>query len=224
MKLLKTYLLLISLIIISCGKKSLYFDETGKEITKEEFHKQYRDSLNGIVYWEEENDTARITTLHPEFEQYEVTYPGFLQRLHKMTGRQFNDSSVVIIDYYYKDDLCYRKGTNIWRKPHIQDRKDYTDKKKSNIEIINKKLIYLVFFEQGIKLDNEPTSPEEYYFSDKGNFLRNSIFRNPSTCGSLALLRPPGEILVTHGEGRADVVAARYLPDNVWYQLFPPKE
>ena len=224
MKLLKVYLLLITLIIISCGKKSLYFDEHGKQLTKTEFQEQYRDSLNGLAYWEKENDTARIISLHPEFKQYEVSYSSFLQKLQQMTGKEFDNNSVVIISYEYRDDLCAKRGNHFWSKRRIAEEKDFTDDIKTNIGLMNKELIYLVIFEQGIKLLNEPGSEDEYFFSDKGNFLRNSIFKNPTTCGSVALLRPPGEILVTHSEGRTDIVAQKFLPDNAWHQLFPPKK
>ena len=219
----KFYLLLL-LISCSCAKKTLYFDTQGKQLTKEDFQKQYRDSLNGLAYWEEENDTAIIESLHPEFEQYTVSYPGFLQKLHSITGKKFGDSSVVIISYEYKNDLCSKRNNNLWTKRRIEENKDYTDDIKANIALMNEKLIYLVVFEKGIRLENDPTAANEYYFSDEENFLRKNIFRNPTTCGSIALIRPPGEILVSHGEGRTDIVAARILPDQAWYRLFPPRE
>ena len=105
----------------------------------------------------------------------------------------------------------------------VKKRKKFLLQKKEQIKATHQNVLYLKFFEERIALKNKPDSPEEYFFSDKENFLKNSLFKDPSFCGSFALIKPNGQVLIRNGESTADIIA-NYLNPEIWYRLFPESE
>lgn len=91
------------------------------------------------------------------------------------------------------------------------------------MELSRPQVLYLKFFEEGITLQNNPASPEEFFYSDTENFLKNTLFQNPSFCGSFALIKPNGQVLIRNGENTAGLMAD-YLEPEIWNQLFPEAE
>ena len=84
-------------------------------------------------------------------------------------------------------------------------------------------MVVLAFFEEGSVLANSPNSKKEYYFKDKDNFLRNSLFPGQVDCGSFALIKPNGETLVRNGESYAWYIEQHLKPNN-WELFFPSAE
>lgn len=226
MKFLK--FLLLSLIVISCAiqpssDSQYHFDEDGQSVPAEKFLERWRNKENGLSRWDSKNDTARVMRLSQNlYEQYVLSYPAFNANLEKLTGRQFDDSTTFLLEYVYLDDLCNAQRTNSWSKKQIEERKEFLDPIKAETEINHKKLVFLHFYEEGITLANNPNAQEEYFFTDVNNFLRNSVFQSPTLCGSFALIKPNGQVLVRNGESRMDWIA-KYLQEEVWAQFFPPK-
>jgi len=169
-------------------------------------------------------DSGRILTLaEPLYSRYMVKYPEFSKKLEKITGKQFSPTTIFLIEYTYVDDFCGANSTNKWSKYVINTRKQFTNPKKKAIEKDNPEIVVLNFFETGIYLKNSPNSVREYYFQDLDNFLRSTIFLQPSLCGSFAIVKPNGETMVRNGESSSEYTA-QHLQPEIWEQIFPPGE
>ncbi|MCC8360106.1 hypothetical protein LA313_09370 [Salinimicrobium sp. ASW11-47] len=172
--------------------------------------------------WISENDTARISRLiHPVFEQYVLAYPPFRNNLEKMTGKDFNDNTIFLLEYVYLDDHCTSKR-NHWTKKDVMERKHFLDSITTEPLGQNDQLDFLHIFEKGIEFPKTSVPEKEYFHTDTNNFLRKTIFRNPTLCGSFALIKPNGQVLVRHGEFRADWMS-EYLKKDYWDLIFPPR-
>ena len=215
---------LLVLLVTSCATtktSSYYLDENDKSISQEDFLNKWRNKETGLARWDSQNDTARIAKLsHPIIEQYVLDYGPFIDNLERMTGKTFSDSTTLVLEYVYMNDLCNSDRNNSWSKREIRKRKNFLTPIKTKVEEQNDQLVFLHFFEEGIELANDPASPEEYFYTDTKNFLRNSIFKNPTLCGSYALVKPNGQVLVRNGESRPEWIA-EYLKDEYWEVIFP---
>ena len=227
MKLLKFFLL--ALLIISCAttrtlNSRVYIDENQNLIPEGDFLERWRDVRNNFARWDYQDDTARVAELsHPIFEQYVLDYPAFLDNIEKMTGKKISDSTIILLEYVFLNDLCSSDRTNTWSKADLRKRKNFLDPIKKKIEEEDENLLFLHFFEEGIKIsNNNPASETEYFYQDTESFLRNTIFRNPTLCGSFALVKPRGQVLVRNGEFRLDWMA-EYLDEEFWSKIFPSK-
>lgn len=174
--------------------------------------------------WDYMSDTARVATLsHPVYQRLEISYSPFRYNLEKIIEKEIPGNTIFLLEFTYRDDLCSHKSTNNWKKSVVKSRKYFLRPIKAEVEEKYPEIIYLKFFEEGISLYNDPTSTEEYFFKDLNNFLRNTLFRNPSFCGSFALIKPNGQVLIRNGEYRADYMADHLKPE-AWNYLFPEAE
>lgn len=215
----KSILLLFAFAICSCGTKRLYLDETGKEISYNEYLNLLDDIDNPITGWDYINDSnIRVTQIvKPVYTPLIVRYPVLKKKIEEITGRKFEDK-IFLITYNYLNDLCTEKD-NKFSKLDIANWKYRIHSDKMDIETRNKEIVILEFFEEGYILENSPESPDEYFFKDTGNFLRESIFRTPASCGSFALIKPNGTALVKNGEDYLLRIEQLLKPEN-WNQLF----
>src|SRR5690606_9858265 len=193
------------LIIISCGTPQpasldnwenwVYKDQNGNQITLEEFRKKWGNKDNNLVRYDYiDKDTGRVASLvEPVYSRYQVKYAEFSRKLGEITGKEFPENTIFLLEYTYVDDLCGSSSTNKWSRQVINSRKQFTTPNK--LEKRNPEIVILNFFETGISLKNAPDSRKEYYFQDIDNFLRSTIFLQPSLCGSFALVKPNGEAM-----------------------------
>ena len=242
-------LLLLVLIITSCATPHTYLDETGKEISvkksavfenrgnwvfldqnrnqipEEEFQEKWRNKENNLVRHDYiATDTGRVATLkEPIYSRYTVSYYQIVTKLKELTGKSFPDNSIFIIAYTYRNDLCSPESSNFKSKGKIASRKKSLEPFIEKIQNNNKEVVILIFYEDGISLANSPNSPEEYFYIDKGKFLRNNLFLTSTFCGSYAIIRPNGQTLVRNGEAPIRHIGQHLRPDN-WDQFFPPSE
>lgn len=228
----KIILFFLSLILTSCAvqnsknynlQKRTYLDVTGTEISAEEFD-AHRDTNKETAVWNYiAPDTGHVSrTVKPLYSPLLVNYPALKKKIEELTGKTYSENVTFLLHYTYKDDLCSTLSSNNWNKRKIRQKKSYTSKAKNAIEGKYEDLIALNFFEEGINLQNQPTLPEEYYYQDSKNFLKNKIFNTPSLCGSHALLKPNGELLVRNGEYLSENMAQHLKPQN--WKLFFPEE
>lgn len=138
--------------------------------------------------------------------------------LEKIISFPIDSNSVIIIDYYFKDDLCNQKWDNNWTKNEIYNRKNFIEPQKKKLK--RKKITFITLFELGMTIENKSRSRREYFFLDKNNFFRKNMFKYPSLCGSYAAIKPNGQTLVRNGEYRLDDFS-RYLEKEKWSVFFP---
>ncbi|HSP11613.1 MAG TPA: hypothetical protein VLO29_03725, partial [Salegentibacter sp.] len=155
----------------------------------------------------------------PVYKIYVLDYPLFRQRLEKSTNRSFPLDQIFILEYTFLNDLCSINSSNRWSAQKIKERKKITNVYKENIEKTPNRVV-LKFFEEGILLGNSEHSQEEYYYLDKGNFLRNLLFPQPTLCGSMAIIKPNGQAIIRNGEYSTQSMADHLTPEN-WELFFP---
>lgn len=201
----------------------IYKDPNGNQITEEEFRQKWGNEDNNLVRHDYiAKDTGRVATLsEPIYSRYMVQYEDFSKKLMEITGQDFPENTIFLLEYTYVNDLCGSNSTNKWSRQVINSRKQFTTGNKKAIEKRNPEVIILNFFETGISLKNAPDSKKEYYYQDIDNFLRSTIFLQPSLCGSFALVKPNGETMVRNGESYAEFIS-QHLKPEIWQQLFPP--
>ncbi|UJH92740.1 hypothetical protein LZ575_09975 [Antarcticibacterium sp. 1MA-6-2] len=230
------FFLTISILIVSCSsqqdlgtrvlhqKPKIYLDEYGNKLKENEFQERWRNKENNLTRWDYgTSDSGRVAKLvGPIYSRHFATYSDLKEKLQILTGRNFPDDATFLLDYTYKDDLCSESFPNNWNKAQIKRRKSFTSEWKTSIEKEYDNVIVFHFFEEGIPLKNDIASPDEYYFQDLKNFLKSNMFLTPSLCGSIALIKPGGQILVRNGEYPTEFMAQHLRPEN--WKLFFPQE
>lgn len=219
-------LILFAAVLISCGSNStssspeveyVFLDENSEIIDKEAFLKRWRDDHQGLMRWDYIEENKRHAKLdRPVFYAFTVAYPELQDFISNSTGKQFDDNSIFLINYHFKDDLCTTDfKQKIWDEQQIKKRKGFLNRIKKDIEQEPEPLVYLHFFEEGVPLENTPEMEGEYFFMDKQNYLRKSIFKKPALCGAFAVVKPNGQLLLRQGEYRVDWML-QYLKQENW--------
>lgn len=213
------------ILLLSCSssdrvpKTSAYVDEDGTAMKEADFQAKWKDPESGIARWDTVADGKRVAQFSgPRYQTYMLSYPAFRRNMEETTGKDFDANTIFLIEYRYRNDQCSSRHTNDWNRSVIRQRKQFLAPQKKQLEEEYANLRFFHFFEEGIALSNDPDSEQEYFFEDRENFLRQAIFKNPSLCGSFAIVKPNGEVLIYNGESRPDRMA-RHLEETSW-QLF----
>ncbi|HSD15357.1 MAG TPA: hypothetical protein VLB74_11970 [Flavobacterium sp.] len=201
------------------GRTKYWVDKNGKKVSKfERGSITEKENLAWAIH--KSKDSGNVATLkNPRYQAYETKYDSIKSYFQKATNREFKEGTIFLISYYYKDDFCSDFSTNHYKKSLINDRKTFLSEIKNSVETNNKNIIYFVFFDNGIKLDNDFTSEKEFFFTDTDNFLRRNLMTSPTLCGSELIIKPDGTALVRNGEYRADWMA-NHLKPEIWNSFF----
>ncbi len=223
----KLLLLFIGLLLQSCsstqkltGKTSVWLDEYGKEVSEEEFRNKWGKD-GGFARWDKIEDDKRIATLpKPIYERLQGSYNGLHTILENLSGKEYANNTIFLLDYVYKNDLCSSKYSNNWNKSTTKERKNFLDPLKVGIEKKYDNVIVLHLFQEGVTFT--PLKDNSYFYTDTGNLILNSLFQKPAFCGSHAIIKPSGEILVRNGEFRIDWMA-KFIETENWNKIFTEK-
>jgi len=204
------------------SQNKVYLDEKGNQISQVDFLTKWRNKDNYFSRWDHINKyNFRVCELRDNlYQTKKLNYTGIKLHLEKLTNKTLPDSTTILIEYFFKDDLCSTSRDNSWDAKEIKKVKKFYSRLKKKIEKNNTILICL--FEEGMSLKNEPADKDEYFFSDQNNLFRKLIFNDPTLCGSYALLKPNGETLVRNGEYRPDMMT-EHLKNINWDLFFPTK-
>ena len=154
----------------------------------------------------------------PKYYKYNLNYTTIKDSLQILTSKKFNDSTIFLLQYCYLDDTCSNSFSNNMTRNLISKRKSYLNSEKKEIEA-NSNIIFLVLFESEIQLKNKVDNESEYFFSDSHNFLRSNLFKNPTMCGSFALIKPDGLTLIRNGEYGPNSMV-NHLDAAIWDVIF----
>ena len=203
----------------SANKTKFWLDENGKSLPEALFLEKWRAQDSEYARWDYiAKDSGRVAkAAHPRLNLYTLNHPFFLDYINRVTNKKLSANTILLIEFAYKDDFCSRDSSNKWKKLRIKNRKIYTDKWKKSIESKNPNLVYLVFHEKEIILQNS-NSATEYFFSDTEGLLRKHIFLDPTLCGSYLLSKPDGKTMVLNGENTAERIAENLDP-KIWDNL-----
>ena len=212
--------LFLSLFLTSLisSQERIHIDEKGDTISQISFQEKWRNKDLGLSRWDSiGKDKKRYTILKKDLYQAGfIDYNVIKTEINNITPIKITDSSTIIIEYYYKDDLCSSTSDNKWTKKEIDYRKIFLDPMRNNLTKDN--IVFICLFENGINLKNSPNKKDEYFFLDKNNFIKESR----TLCGSHAAIKPNGQILVRNGEYRVDYFAQHLKPKN-WSLFFDNK-
>lgn len=207
----------------SQAQKIIHLDENGTEITKEVYQSKWSNEKLSLSRWDSIGKKGKryATIKNNRYLNGTLNYNEVKQALEKIINREISVNSTILIEFYYRDDLCTSLWDNKWSKADILERKSYTDPIKKRIEKNN--IIYVALFESGMVLKNKSKNSNEYYFLDEDGYFRKKIFINQTLCGSYALIKPNGETLVRNGEYNAEFMAEHLKPE-IWNRFFNKKE
>jgi len=206
------------------GQKNIYIDERGDTISKSEFKNKFKEPNHFLTSWTYVGkDKKRYVQLSKNiYLKGNFNYKKVKTEVEKITNSEINDSITIIIEYYFKDDICTEKRKdNLWSRDEINQRKSFVKPIKRKLN--SNGIFFICLFENGIQLKNKSNKTKEYFFSDKEGFFRENIFTEPTTCGSYAAIKPNGETLIRNGEYRADWFANHLINEN-WTLFFGDKK
>ena len=216
----------LAILTISCAipkevpPERVYLDEEGRSISKIDFLEKWRNNDLDLARWDYmENGKRKITLSSPLYSRLSVDYQPLLRNLEKITGQEYPSNSVLVIAYTYTDDLCSTRSSNTWNRSKITVRKNRLKSSRKKVLATSENVVYLHLFEEGINLKNKPNSKKEYFFKDKNNHFRNTLFEHPTLCGSYALIKPNGQTLVRNGEYTIEDLISLLQPE-VWNSIF----
>jgi hypothetical protein len=204
------------------SQKRIHIDEKNDTIKESLFQEKWRNKDLGLIRWDSiSNDGKRYNKLKPGLYQTAIVdYDVIKAEIEQITPIKITDSSEILIQYYYKDDLCSSTRDNKWTKKEIAYHKILLEPLKNNLNKNN--IIFICFFENEMTLNNNSSKNDEFLFLDKNNFFRENLFTNRALCGSHAAIKPNGQSLVRNGEYRADWFA-QYLNTENWSLFFGSK-
>lgn len=219
MKIVITVLLLLFLTLSVYSQEKIFIDEKGDTISKDIYRKKWsnKDLLLSVWSHKDENGKIYYTLKKDLYLKGLINYDSIIKKLEKVTNKKFKNSNTLLIEYYFKDDLCTQNRNNKWSKSEISSRKSYTTPIKKELE--KKEIAMIVLFDNDIILKNKPKRKNEYYYKDINNYFKNKFFKNPTTCGSFALIKPNGQYIIRNGEYRADFMAQHLKTEN-WKIFF----
>ena len=202
------------------AQKSVYLDENSNNISQTKFLKIWRNKKFLLSRWDSIGENKkRYCSLKPNLYIMGVfNYDIIKKHLETSIGRDIENDKTILLEYCFKDDLCTTTRDNSWYKSEVIDRKIFLSPIREKIEK-EQNIIYIYLFEESILLENSFNDKNEYFYKDQGNFFRNNIFKNPTLCGSYALIKPNGETLIRNGEYRPDNMV-QYLKSKNWSIFF----
>jgi hypothetical protein len=217
---IRTFILLN---LLTCSllhsQKQTYLDINGDALNQQQFRIKLWDTLYPKSSWSFKNkDSTRTERLVERYFIGKSKYDRIAQELKSITNRTIPDSTTIIIDFSFKNDLCDpATKDNKWTKYEMNKRKSFIRSIKKKLNKQN--IYYIKLVEAGIELKNRPEKKSEFIFTDKNHFFREKVFISPANCGSHALIRQNGEILIETGEIGADWFSENSISER-WKRFF----
>ncbi len=213
--------LFLSLFVFS--QQRIYFDEKGDTISERYAQNKLRDKELGLVRWDSLGDNKKryIFLKKSLYQRGSFYYKSIKEELEKITSQKIPDTNSIILEYYYKGDLCSSSRDDKWTAFEINDRKEFLNPIKLQLE--QQGITFICLFENGMKLRNRRHRIDEYFYMDRNNYFRDKLFRTQTLCGSFAAIKPNGETLIRNGEYRADYMAIHLDPEK-WTLFFKEDE
>ncbi|CAN5132585.1 hypothetical protein BH23BAC2_BH23BAC2_25650 [soil metagenome] len=187
---------------------TFFLKENGESLSRAEFEKILKENASTYHRWDQiENDSIRISRLIPKKETFNVSYPEIYKALEVITQSTFQGNPLIIIHYNFVGDFCSpASGFNNWDTLRIRRNKRFSDNLNRRLENEFPNVIALHFFEPGITI--EPSQIlKQFFYIDHSGFFRNTLFKIPSSCGSIAIIMPGGNTTIFNGETSIPVIA-----------------
>ena len=205
------------------AQNTVYLDENKNEISPEEYQSKWRNNDLLLSTWIhiDSNKTKYYTLKKDLYLKGVYSFPKIKDHLENLINKKIKDNNTILIEYYFKDDLCVSTRDNHWNKQEIIYRKKFTN--PIRLQLKKENITYISLFEEGITLKNNPDKKNEYYFIDKDNYFREKLFIYPTACGSYGIIKPNGQYVIRNGESHPKEIT-KLLTDNNWQLFFNKNE
>lgn len=222
MKTCFSFILILFILQTSIAQENIYHDQNGQEITNEAYNKirQNKDLLLSSWQYVDKNG-IKHHAINDRFQQGVFNYNEIKTQLETVINRKIPTNDILLIKYYYKDDLYAPQWDNKWTRSELHRLKDY--RKPLLPKLKENNITYIALFEEGIILKNKPDNENEYFFTDQGNNFRKQFFTMPALCGSYAIIKPNGQSITRNGEYDPEMMI-QFLEDDNWSIFFKAGE
>ena len=170
------------------SQEKISYDEHERLISEVEFQEKWRNKSNNLYRWDYLENNKRICTLkegqiqYPEFDYYEVT-----RVLEKKLDVVFSKNAVIVIDFWYYNDICSNLRDDKWSSLELREWKEFS---KNSIKEVEKKLkengqelfVFYVFEKNSI-VNKKNTDYFKSFLLDSDNFFRDNYFKEKAMCG-----------------------------------------
>lgn len=218
----KIFLLLIAIPFLTIGQKAetkFVLDSLGNKSNHQTLWAKYPDNA---FEFRIAKDTGFVHQMSlSKYETFSSDFKIIKNEIEKITSQKYSDSTIFLIDFIYLNDNCSSVYSNDFNKNLYDNRKSYMNSRKKEIEKKYKNLVFIVMFQNGIKIyKNEKIKLEkEYFFNDNSGYFKKNLFLNSALCGSMCLINNDGKILLRNGEYLV-VMMADHLKPEIWNKIF----
>lgn len=195
-------------------KREYVLDPNGKQANFQYLFKNYPDNAMEYRVTKDSGTVFQITA--PKYETFTTNYDSIKKKLPQNNKINIKDSTVYIIQYFYKDDRTFLNeknkidNNNPYFSTYIKEQKAIVEQKNKNYKVVN-------IFEKGI--DFSDYSKFTHFISDENNFFKTNYFKRSILCGSFLIIRPNGQSLVRNGEYLLDDMS-NHLQPHIWKLFF----
>jgi hypothetical protein len=208
------FIILFFTSITRAQNKKYVLDPNGKKANFQYLFKNYPDNAMEFRVTKDSGTVFQITA--PLYETFTSKYDSIKKKLPQNNKINIKDSTVYIIQYFYKDDRTFLNEknkidtNNPYFSTFIKEQKTIVEKKNKNYKVVN-------IFEKGI--DFSDYSKFTHFISDENNFFKTNYFKKSILCGSFLIIRPNGQSLVRNGEYLLNDMS-NHLQPHIWKLFF----
>lgn len=202
------------------AQHSIPLDVDGKKLSKGEFREKWTNEELNLYAWQYKGEDGNnyIDIRKGLFETSIQNFDSIRSLFKTIYNVKIPKKHTILLEYRFIDDMCTKKSrNNKWTESELDYKVAFANGTRS--ELKSEGITYITLFENGIILENHSNKKGEYFFNDRNNYFRDFLFKNPSLCGSFALVKPNGETLVRNGEYNAEFMA-EHLEPEIWSRFF----
>lgn len=190
-------------------------DVTGKVISESEFHQKWGDNNLNLYRWDYMENGKRICTLKEgQISNPEINYESTLKVLEKKLDTVFTRNAIVVLDFWYYNDICSNFRDNNWPSVELRSIKKFHDNKLSKIRELlhkNNQALYVFYiFEKNNKVKKKKSDYFKSFIDDSDDFFRTNYFKEQAMCGSNLIITPSG-FLLYNGESSMDYLLNNFI-------------
>lgn len=197
------------------AQKKISKDENGKLITEAEFQSRWRDDNLNFFRWDYMENKKRVCTLKKgQIQSPEMDYDVRLQVLEKKLNTKFTKNAIVVLDFWYYNDICSEIRDDKWPATELREIKEFNEvhfkEIRKRLLSNNQKLYVFYIFEKNSKVTKRDTEYFNSFIEDSDNFFRENYFKEQAMCGSKLIITPSGTLLY-NGEANTESLLERFI-------------
>lgn len=208
-------ILLIIFPVLIFSQEKISRDENGKLITESEFQKKWRDPNLDLYRWDYMENKKRICVLKKGQEQLvDLDYESTIKSLEKKLDTVFAKNAIVVLDFWYFNDICSERRDDKWPAAELREVKDFNEERLSEsrkrIRKVNQELYVFYVFGKNSIVKKKQTDYFKSFVEDSDDYFREKYFKEQAMCGSKLIITPSGTLLY-NGESGTGPLLDKYI-------------